>query len=239
MDYNKTTWKTGDVISGTKLNKIETAIDDIADELTLMQNLRVYYKSPADFGATAAEDIGTMISMMNGYSTVKFWINSSDSYPLIYNFVYDGITADINAISHAYGIVTIEVTGNCACVIFEPYDATDRYEIRYSSVNSVGWDKWVRYAPMSGFKNFTRASVLNGKDSVSVPANSEVSFDLSYTTPSGFEAITLISLQTGAEGVFYEGCSITSSTSIRVWLYNVTSTAKTANFRCFIIFKRL
>lgn len=146
MDYKKTTWKTGDVISETKLNKIETVIEDIADEITKMQNLHVCYKSPADFGATSAEDIGTMISMMNGYSTVKFWINNSDSYPLIYNFVYDGITADINPIYHAYGIVTIEVTGNCARIIFEPYDATDRYEINYSSVNDSGWGKWVKYA---------------------------------------------------------------------------------------------
>ena len=162
MAYNKTTWSSGDKISAVKLNNIENGVEVLSDSLTNMQNLHVYYKQPADFGGLAEDDIGTMISKMNNYSTVKLWINNSDSFLTIYNWVLAGINADVDAsVTYVYGIVTIEVTGSCARIIFEPYDATERYEINYSSVNDVGWGKWTKYVTC-GIKEISGTTTENG-----------------------------------------------------------------------------
>lgn len=232
MAYNKTTWSSGDKISAVKLNNIENGVEVLSDSLTNMQNLHVYYKQPADFGGLAEDDIGTMISKMNGYSTVKLWINNSDSFPTIYNWVLAGINADVDAsVTYVYGIVTIEVTGSCARIIFEPYDATERYEISYSSVNSVGWGTWVRYNTDSSikFENCISASV-------SVPANSEVSVNINLNIPIGKKFIGFIHQMTQVAGVLYEGYTASGNTAT-VYLYNVGSIERVATWYGTAVYK--
>ena len=69
----------------------------------------------------------------------------------------------------------------------------------------------------------------------SVSANGETSISFVVNPPSGYKALTIIPYQTGAAGVFYEGCVVSYGTNITVWIYNTTSTTKNAKLVCDIV----
>lgn len=265
MAYEKTTWLTGDVLTATKMNNIEDGVEAAStydtsltvsgqaadakavgdrfsntdDKITAsegrldtLENRYIYYKSPADFGATATDDVGTMIGKMNPHSMVQFWINTDDSYPNVYNWILNGINSSGYYITEAYGIVTIKVTGNCARIRLEPYNNADTYELNYTSINGSGWSNWYRLGNLLTTISYTHSQV-------SVPALSEIAFSINVTVPYGYRMICVISVVTGAKGVIYEGCNINNSTStVGIWLYNVTSEVKYSTFACRILCER-
>lgn len=148
--------------------QLEDARDQLADlnskllgfdsEIETLENRYVYYKSPADFGATDSSTLDDMISKMETHSRVQFWINTSaGGYPTVYNEILTGVTYLLAG--DVFGVVTIKKSGSCTRVTLEKFNSCKTYVANHSTVNSVGWSAWEEIATGTSNRSISNSYV--------------------------------------------------------------------------------